>query len=83
MIFIILKGSFEANLAIYINRINIPPRIIIIKIIGYQLFLKDNEIVNLFKKHISIKIKIWDIGWEDLINSNMRNINNFIQKKVF
>lgn len=50
---------------------------------GYQLFLKDNEIVNLFKKHISMKIKIWDIGWEDLINSNMSSINNFIQKKVF
>lgn len=37
----------------------------------------------LFKIHIIIKIKIWEIGWVDLKNNNIRSKYNFIQKIVF
>lgn len=55
----------------------------IIKIKENQVFLNNKDIKILFKRHNLIKNKIWEIGWEELKNINIKRRYNLIQKIVF
>lgn len=73
--------SFEANLVIYKNKINIPPIIIIKIIYENQNEYENNPIINEILIVWIIKINPIDIGWFKNINVRVIVKFNIINKR--